>query len=393
MLILRNLGQPTLNRALVLLSSLLLLTLTCSKTIAEISSPPRYVNAPVSSPVSIAMLTRYSDAIESSNYVSHSVWNRIGTEHWLDYDRDNPRITAQRKRYLDHKHYVLTVSERAEPFLYHIVEQLHANGMPLELAMLPFIESAFKVDAVSKHGATGLWQFISSTGKTFGLHKNWWYEGRKDFLASTDAALRYLSELNQTFDGDWLHTLAAYNAGASTVKKAIRKNRQAGKPTDYWSLRLPSETMDYIPRFLAVVSLVRAPAYYGVEFWPVEDTPFFTEISVDAKTSLQRVSAQQMVKLETLTQLNSGLLRATTPPKGTHTLLLPLDTYAGAEQTILQDSSAQSDQFSSTHRVQSGDTLSQIGRLYGVSVAALKSTNQLVNDRIRAGQQLLIPGS
>lgn len=369
-------------------SGFLVLSILNAASHAEITTGGAPVAAPTAAPVNILMLQRYSDALDKIERQNDSVWNRIGEEHWLSFQEDHPRIVAQRKRYLDHKHYVTTVSKRAEPFLHYIVRKLYDNGTPLELALLPFVESAFHVDAVSKHGATGLWQFNSVTAKEKGLHRNWWYEGRRDLLASTDAAIGYLSELNQSFKGNWLYTLAAYNAGASTVKKAIEANRRAGKPTDFWSLQLPKETMDYVPRFLAVITLVRSPDAYGIELWPVENEAYFTEISVEGKTSLKEIASQQLVSLKTLKQLNSGLLRGITPPTGFYTILLPLKTIetvqAASSKTTFADPSQ-------THQVQTGDTLSHISRLYGVTVAALKVTNQLSTDQIRAGQQLLIP--
>lgn len=357
---------------------------------SEVIKDSSFVTPPVTEPLTPSVVKRYNAALDRIARQNRSIWNQIGAEHWIKFDENDPRVSAQRKRYLDHRYYVTTVSQRAEPFLYHIVRQLHENGLPLELAMLPFIESAYKVDAVSKHGATGLWQFISSTGKTYGLHTNWWYEGRRDLLASTEAAVRYLKRLNQTFNGDWLLTLAAYNAGTTTVKKAISRNKKLGRPTDFFSLRLPEETMDYVPRFLAVLSLVRAPSTYHVEFWPVQNADYFAEISIEGNTPLKKIATEQFVSLETLKQLNSGYLRAKTPPKGTYTVLLPLQQTEFSAADNSPYTTVVSEQ---RHQVKSGDTLSRISRHYGVSVAALKLSNALTTDQIQAGQHLVIPDS
>ena len=156
-----------------------------------------------------------------------------------------------------HPTYLKNLFERAEPFLYYILNELEKRNMPTEIALLPAIESAYKPNAVSKSKASGLWQFIPSTGKHYGLKQNWWYDGRRDVIASTDGAIKYLKYLNNMFDGDWLHALAAYNSGEGRVMRAIKKNKREGKPTDFWSLALPKETRAYVPKLLALADILR----------------------------------------------------------------------------------------------------------------------------------------
>lgn len=321
-----------------------------------------------------------------------TIWSRIQSQHSMNFDSERQQITREKKLYTRDPAYLRMVTQRSEPFLYHIVESLKSAGLPEELAVLPIIESAYIVDAKSKSGALGLWQFIASTGKNFGLTKNWWYDGRKDVVASTTAATQYLKQLNHLFDGDWLLSLAAYNAGENAVLRAIKRNEKRGLPTDFWSLRLPRETTRYVPRFLAVLSIIRNPEQYNIELWPISNTSYFTEIPAGRKLSLDRIAKNLGTNAEVLKLLNAGLRRATTPPNQNYQLLLPNSVadnfYASISEQLDKLQAA-----SLTHKVSRGETLSKISRYYGVSVVDLKASNQLRSSRIKAGQLLSIPES
>ena len=187
-----------------------------------------------------------------------NLWDRVRDGFQIPTVQ-NSRVDTYISWYSRNDNYMQRVSERANRYLYHIVEQLDANGLPLELALLPIVESAFDPFAYSHGRASGIWQFIPGTGKHYGLKQNYWYDGRRDIEASTEAAIRYLTNLNQQFDGDWLLALAAYNTGGGNVRKAIKRNKAKGKPTDFWSLKLPRETSAYVPQLLALAELVRNP--------------------------------------------------------------------------------------------------------------------------------------
>ncbi len=388
--------SPRCHCVLTRLIALMLVLLTMTAYASEQdASQLVFVPPPLAPPLQLSVVNANADSLHSATRF-HTLWDKIGHQIWIYFDPDRPRVAAQRKRYVDNKGYLLMVTERAEPFLYHIVQQLSRENMPLELAVLPIIESAYMEDATSKHGAAGLWQFIPSTGKKFGLQHNWWYEGRRDLIASTHAAIRYLKELNHQFDGDWLLTLAAYNAGENNVHRAIARNKARGKPTDFWHLQLPKETMAYVPRFLAVVSIIQIPEYYGIELWPISDKPYFTELETAGKTSLRKIAKQYAVNYQTLQRLNAGLRRQVTPPKNAYAVLLPLETIALTDAASLQIAMSDSTQPTAgytQHKVRSGETLTRISKRYGVSIPQIKSTNQLSNDHIRAGQTLMIPES
>lgn len=178
------------------------------------------------------------------------IWDRLRRGFHLERHPDRPKV----KEYIDYfshnKGYMARVTERSRRYIFNVVEQLEEAGLPLELALLPIIESAYDPFAYSHARASGMWQFIPSTGRSFGLRQNWWYDGRRDIEESTRAAIRYFTYLSERFDGDWELVLAAYNAGEGTVRRAIERNRKRGLGTSFWDLKLPRETQRYVPQLL-----------------------------------------------------------------------------------------------------------------------------------------------
>ncbi len=347
----------------------------------------------------------------SYSLVHDTVWDRIRKNPSISFDPNHPRIAAERERYLNEPRYLNMVTQRAEPFLHYILDTLAQERLPLELALLPIIESAYIVDAVSKSGASGIWQFIPATGKTYGLERNSLYDGRRDIIASTDAAVRYLRKLNEMFQGDWLHALAGYNAGEMNIVRAIDANLSKQKPTDFWNLALRQETSQYVPRFLAVLSIVQMPEYYGIELWPVPDEPNLVTIEIpDRGVSLSRIAADTGADLEHLRKLNAGLLRDVTPGGEPYNLLVPpilanrlrdatLDHYKVAiaptpeAGTLPATYESTKKTAHKVHRVKAGETLAKLSRMYGVSIATIKSTNGLTSDKLTPDQRLNIPPS
>ena len=180
------------------------------------------------------------------------IWDRIRSGFALG-TFEHTRIQQQLDWYARHPDYMNRVAERAQPYMYYIVEALKENDIPMELALLPIVESAFKPFAYSHGRASGIWQFIPSTGRHYGLSQNWWYDGRRDVYASTQSAISLLLALKREFKGDWLLALAAYNSGSGTVKRAIRRSKRKKGATDFWSLNLPKETRAYVPKLLAQI--------------------------------------------------------------------------------------------------------------------------------------------
>ena len=202
------------------------------------------------------------------------LWMRMRKGFQLDLELKNPRIESQLNWYVKNPRYIERTFGRAQRYLHHIVQAIEEHGLPLELALLPVVESAFDPFAYSHGRASGLWQFIPGTGKMYGLHQNWWYDGRRDVLASTQAAIDYMSYLSRRFDGNWLYALASYNSGSGRVSKAIRNNKKRGKAVDFWSLKLPRETRAYVPKLIAIAKLVANPEKYNITLPHIPDDSY-----------------------------------------------------------------------------------------------------------------------
>ena len=290
--------------------------------------------------------------------------------------------------------------KRGSRYLYYIVTELERRNMPLELALLPVVESAFNPVAYSRSRASGLWQFIPSTGKHYGLKQNWWVDERRDVLMSTNAALDYLQRLHDYFDGDWYLAIAAYNGGEGTVKAAIQRNAGAGRPTDFWSLDLRPETRDYVPKLLAIRRIVGDPSAYGLEFAPIANVPYFGIVDPGRQVNLEQAATLAGISRDDMFALNPAFNRMTTPPDGPHRLLLPVGNVeqfqlamASEEGVARVAANAVEPPPVRTHRVRAGDTLSGIARRYGVRVTDLSAANGMrSSSTIHPGETLKIPG-
>jgi membrane-bound lytic murein transglycosylase D len=253
------------------------------------------------------------------------IWGRLGQGFSLVDDSGlNPRIVRQRDWLLENPAFLRNASQRAGPYLHFIAQSLDERKLPAEMALLPIVESAYNPKANSVRDAAGLWQFMAATGRDFNLRQTAWYDGRRDVVASSKAAMDYLTRLHTQFNGDWLLAMAAYNAGEGTVSRAVEANQRRGLPTDYWHLNLPQETQDYVPRLLALSMLVREPAAYGVRLSPVANAPYFTAIELAHPVDLTRLAATAGVDEAVLLGLNPAFLRKKTVDGPRH-LLVPCD--------------------------------------------------------------------
>ncbi len=257
--------------------------------------------------------------------VDDDLWMRLRGGYGLDLSIENDRIRVQREWYARHPEYFTRVTTRSERYLHYIVEQAEARDMPLELALLPIVESAFDPFAYSHARAAGPWQFIPSTGDYFGMQRTWWEDQRRDILKSTNAALDYLQQLSNRFEGDWLLALASYNAGGGTVSRAIRRNKEAGKPTDFWNLNLPRETTAYVPKLLAIAQIVGDPQAYGVPLHPIANEPYFATVKTGGQIDLAQAARLADISVEELYLLNPSYNRWATSPDGPFRLLVPVD--------------------------------------------------------------------
>lgn len=317
------------------------------------------------------------------------LWDRIRRDLVWSYP-DHPTVIAQRAHYLKQTGLFDALSERASWYLHYIVERVEERDLPIELALLPIVESTLLPQSMSHRSAAGLWQIMPRTGKHLGLQQNWWYDGRLDIRDSTEAALDYLESLNARFDGDWLLALSAYNAGETRVKRAQRANAKKGLPTDYWSLKLPTETKHYLPRLLALAQIIKNPQAHEVTLPPVPNTQSFTAIAVNGQIEVSSFAKQLNVDESLIRRFNPGILRWATDPNGSPEILVPVEI---ADQALALAQSLPDTPRTQWHRytIQPGDSLIRIAKRFDLEVALLRAANDIKGSFIRAGDTLMIP--
>ncbi|WP_323754447.1 lytic transglycosylase [Marinobacter sp.] len=328
----------------------------------------------------------------SDELVQTDLWSRMRAGFAMDHSVDNARMQAQLDWYARNPRYIQRVTERGARYLHHILSEAEARGLPTELALLPVVESAFDPFAYSHGRAAGLWQFIPSTGKYFGLTQSWWHDDRRDVLTSTDAALTYLERLANRFDGDFTLALAAYNSGGGTVSSAMRRNRKAGQSTDYWSLRLPKETRHYVPKLLALAKVIDNPDAYGIQLPELKNEPYFEVVETGSQLDLAQAAKLAGVDIDEIYLLNPSYNRWATNPDGPHRLLVPAqnaDTFRAALANFPADQRVSW----KNYKVTKGDNLGSIARRFSTTTSVIRQVNKLNGDMIRIGQQLLIPSS
>lgn len=305
---------------------------------------------------------------------------------------DDSKVANHLRWYGNNQRHIDRVTLQGKPFLHHIVSELENNELPSELALIPFIESAYNPFAQSPSRAVGIWQFMPMTARHFGLKQTPWYDGRRDVIASTEAAVTYFKRLASMFDNDWLLVLAAYNAGEGTVKRAIEKNRRAGKPTDFWSLPLPKQTQKYVPQLIALSKIFATPQKYGLEIEAIPNTPHFATIELDKPIDLAQAARHANIDTKEMRQLNAGYGRWITAPSGTHHVLVPSTHKENFTKVLATLPSIKVPSIGGDYRVKAGDTLGAIAKRHGTSVAEIQQLNGLKNHNLRIGQTLSIPG-
>ena len=301
-----------------------------------------------------------------------------------------PSIDQQLTWFEHNPDYLERVFQRGQRYLYHLITEVEARGMPTEFALLPVVESAYEPFAYSRSRAAGLWQFIPGTGVRYGLKQTWWYDGRRDVIESTRAALDYLQALHDEFNGDWLLAIAAYNVGEGGVERAIAHNLSVGKPADFWHLDLPAETRAYVPKLLAMKRLMAEPERYGLAFAPIPNEPYFAVIDTDSQIDLKVAAQLAGTGYDELVALNPGYNRWATDPAGPHRMLVPIDNadaYESALQTLAPDERVPY----LAHTVAKHETLPMIAKQYSTSATVLAKVNDLSGGRVTTGQSLKIP--
>jgi len=339
----------------------------------------------------IASVPGSSDAVAETTEIN-DVWQRIAAGLTLDRSVADRCVKEKLAWYSRNQEYLDRVAERARPYLYYIVTELERRRMPLDLALLPIVESAYHPFAHSSSAASGIWQFIPSTGLHYGLKQNWWYDGRRDIVAATQAALDYLQKLNQEFNGDWLLSLAAYNMGELNVARSIERNRKEGKKLDFWSLPMPRETRDYVPSLLAVAELVARPEQYGIAWKPIPNTAYFAQVETGGQLDLALVADLSGQNMDEVYILNPAYNRFATDPDGPHSVLIPVDK-AALFKSRLSDLPQNQRVTWTRHVIQRGESVGSIAQQYHIGADALKRANGLHGNLVHAGNSLLIPTS
>ncbi len=304
---------------------------------------------------------------------------------------NNARVKAELKWYLDHPGYLQRVMERARPILPFVLDELERRNLPSELALLPIVESAYQAFAYSHGRASGMWQIIPSTGRFLGLKQNWWYDGRRDIIESTHAAISYLDSLSQQFDGDWELALAAYNAGPGKIRSAVRYNRKKKRQTDFWHLtKIRKETRSYVPKMFALRELFANPDKYQLDLVPVTNQVSYEVVELDGQIDLALAAELADISINELYQLNSAFNRWATPPKGPHRLLLPREKAEQFKIGIAEVPPSKRINWV-RHKIKKGETLSHISKKYRSTVALIKEVNSIRGTQIRAGKHLMVP--
>jgi membrane-bound lytic murein transglycosylase D len=312
---------------------------------------------------------------------------------------ENVRIREQKQKYLSNKSYLHDVTLRAEPYMYWIAGQVKKRNMPMELVLLPIVESAFDPHATSGRNAAGIWQIIPSTGRNYGLKQTRSYDARRDVVASTTAALDMMQRLNRMFDGDWLLTVAAYNSGEGRVLKAMKANKARGKPTDFWSLSLPQETKIYVPKMLALSDILKNSKQYGVSLPTSDESRALARVRLSSPVEVDQLADMAGISVSKLKTFNAGVKGSTLGASGPQYVMVPQKhadqlreslasgEIAAVQPTLVADNTPLSGR---SYKVRSGDTLSGIASRLGVTAKDLQQWNSLRGANLKVGQNLTV---
>ena len=349
------------------------------------SSPIRQNPNPNLSPTPIAEIEK-EYMVESFD----NLWDRLYTKFQLTEHYNHSAVDQQLSNYVNNQAYFDHIVERAEPFLFWIVSEIEKRELPMELALIPIVESTFNPNAYSPEHAVGLWQFIAPTARSFGLQQDWWYDARRDPRESTIAALNFLEELYSAFNGNWLLALAAYNTGEGNVNRAIKLAGLDIDNANFWSLNLASETRTHVPKILALAKLISNSTYYGIELSPIANEEPLVLVNLNSQIDLKQAASLANLEYKELRKLNPGYLQWATHPDSPQSLIVPIKN---AE--LLQTGVAKLDPnhfvIWDRYEIMPGDTLGAISQKLGTRVDILLAVNQLNGTQIIAGDSLLVP--
>jgi len=350
------------------------------------------LNSPSTDALAPQFLTTAQDVrielIPESELADQDLWPRI-RKGFAMRDLDSRLVAKHERWYAGRPDYFARMTERARRYLFYITEEVERRGMPTEIALLPMIESAFNPGAYSNSRASGIWQFIPSTGKKFGMQQNWWYDGRRDVISATNGALDYLQKLHDMF-GDWELALAAYNCGEGAVKRAQSRNRKRGLPVNYTSLRLHNETRNYVPKLMAIKNIISDPEKFGLVLQDIPNEPYFAAVATNTHMDVKLAAQLADISIEEFIALNPAHNRPVILQDNTDLILLPVDKME-TFRTNLESYDKPLVTWQS-YQPKKGERLDQLAPRFGLSVENLKSVNGLTSrGNISTGQTLLVP--
>ncbi|GAB2182326.1 hypothetical protein DLREEDagrD3_25490 [Denitratisoma sp. agr-D3] len=323
----------------------------------------------------------------------NDLWQRIRNGFSMP-NLESPLVAERQAYYLNRPAALKVMTQRSRRYLYHIVTELEKRGMPMELALLPMVESAYNPLAQSPAKALGMWQFIPSTGKNYNLAQNWWLDQRRDIIASTNAALDYLQNIYE-MHGDWHLALASYNWGENAVAKAVARNQAAGLPTDYLSLNMPGETRYYVPKLQALKNIIADPALFGIRLDPIPNKPYFDTVDMPATMDVATAAKLAEIPLDEFMALNPAYSRPLMPDNGNASLLLPADRISIFQANVQQHARLEKPlSLWKTATLKAKEKLDAVAARYGISTARLKQINSISSrTKIVPGMTLLVPAS
>lgn len=318
------------------------------------------------------------------------LWERIRNGFAMP-DLASDLVSNRQAYYLNRPEYLTRIVERSRRYLHYIVTEVEKRGMPTELALLPMVESAFNPMALSSARASGLWQFIPATGKSYNLSQNWWYDKRRDVVASTNAALDYLQTIYE-MHGDWHLALASYNWGEGAVARAIERNRQAGLPTDYQNLSMPSETRYYVPKLQALKNIIAQPHLFGVELPAIPDQPYFATVDKPAGIDIELAAKLAETPMDEFVALNPSYKRPVMPGGSAQQIVIPAEKLDAFQRNLRSHDEPLSNW--ATHRLRRGESIDSLAARTGISAAKLREVNGIPRGwRVPVGHALLVPAA
>ena len=364
-----------------------------ASVVAPAALPPAANPAPAIVPVTPVARPQEIKDLEAAHAIdlarpADDLWERIRSGFAMT-DLEGPLVGVRERWYASQPEYLKRMVERSKLYLYYIVEEVEKRGMPTEIALLPMVESAFNPMAYSRSHASGLWQFIPSTGKTFKLSQNWWADSRRDVVASTNAALDYLQALYE-MHGDWHLALASYNFGENGVARAIEKNRKKGLPTDYQSLKMPPETRGYVPKLQALKNIISNPEAFGASFEPIPNEPYFVTVPTPSAIDIRLAATFAEMSVDELIALNPAINRPMISGPHTQTLVLPADRVDAFRRNL--DAYDQPLTSWQPYTMKGGDNLDRLAAKHAIALSKLKLANGITSrTKVGPGFQLLLP--